>query len=506
MTAPINVRFHHGLGDTVQFAHIARLYTSRGYTLNVQVGEDRVFLLGDCGVNINPPGIPDDAYTELFFPHSDVPYLDNPSRPWLYNKTANGIGEAPLPNIGDKEALWNEMLGMRFKMADAYCPEAVALIDSFVNLPGPLILLHTQGNTFTDMKNLPPACALETYKAILDRIDGALILLDWDNRVPRLASGRVRHLQDDWGKIDVPTLWALIDAADLLISVDSGPLHIARFTDTPALGLCHDPYLYPSHMHMPRRKTAHLVQRHRMHETNCKARIDWNIVEDDLVWSAAMPMSPANIAKAADSLLRNKGDGRLAVLTQLVGDYERGYGNSTSDYVDRDKGFKVLFDLMRKRFKLPTIVETGCIRGDDDWRGAGYGTYLLSAYCKWFGGEFYTIDSNESNLEFAIEKCCEASVNAIHGNSAEVLTDFNTIDVLYLDSMDVGIDGYEEHGLAEIMAASDSLHKQSVVVFDDTVWRQGAWYGKGVKAIPWMLGEGWKIEWSGYQVILVRGN
>ena len=45
--------------------------------------------------------------------------------------------------------------------------------------------------------------------SMIDRFDGTIILLDWDNRVPRLASHRIRHL-DDLGKCGTGVLLAMM--------------------------------------------------------------------------------------------------------------------------------------------------------------------------------------------------------------------------------------------------------------------------------------------------------
>ena len=41
-------------------------------------------------------------------------------------------------------------------------------------------------------------------------------------------------------------------------------------------------------------------------------------------------------------------------------------------------------------------------------------------------------------------------------------------------------------------------------MFDDTPWQNGAFAGKGAKAVPWLLDQGWRVLYSGYQVILAK--
>jgi hypothetical protein len=60
------------------------------------------------------------------------------------------------------------------------------------------VLLHTSGTNFSEAKNLPANAAFELYRALLERCDGTVVLLDWDFRVPTLAHARVRHMKRDW--------------------------------------------------------------------------------------------------------------------------------------------------------------------------------------------------------------------------------------------------------------------------------------------------------------------
>jgi hypothetical protein len=106
---------------------------------------------------------------------------------------------------------------------------------------------------------------------------GSLVLLDWDNRVPRLASYRVRHLSD-LGACPTEVFLALLAKADLMVGVDSGPLHAARFTDTKAVGLWM-PGHYPATYTLPRRRQINVVLAEHTRPFNRFKRVPWNIVE-----------------------------------------------------------------------------------------------------------------------------------------------------------------------------------------------------------------------------------
>ncbi len=78
-----------------------------------------------------------------------------------------------------------------------------------------MVLFHQKGNIGQAKKSLSDAVASNFYEEFLDRCDGTLLLLDWDLRVPRLASYRVRHLTE-FGPCPLDLLLALMTQADLL--------------------------------------------------------------------------------------------------------------------------------------------------------------------------------------------------------------------------------------------------------------------------------------------------
>lgn len=115
----------------------------------------------------------------------------------------------------------------------------------------PVVVLHYQGNTSSDKKNLRHDVAAELCRATLEA--GLVpVILDWDHRSP-LPDGKdifcppVGHpLWGNFGSGDAATLAALIERVSLFVGVDSGPLHVAGATTTPAIGVWtgHHPIRY----------------------------------------------------------------------------------------------------------------------------------------------------------------------------------------------------------------------------------------------------------------------
>ncbi len=503
----LNLWFDHGLGDCANFAQILQLYKRRGYVINLHCADDKAIVFAPLEVTRIPVDHPGLEYVR--FPESGDPNPDIADQFWLYNKSGINAAGAPLPEIGSPQELWNELCSIRLNITPHIGAEHRRLVEDFLRpLPRPIVLLHSICNTFADWKNMPPDVAVELYKELLDRMDGSLVLLDWDNRVPRLANWRVRHMTDDWQWIEVPTLIALMQQADLLISVDSGPLHLARLTNIPVVGLFPTLNKYPCRVSLPRGRTVNVVPHEITRECNRMTRILYNIVESHEGERGFDPVFIADVSARMLTGPRYLSPGYIGAdvqLQQFVLDWERGHPNSLTDYNDRHRGYDILLREIRSRFDRPTIVETGCIRGEEDWRGTGFGTYLLGAVNDKLGGETISVDNDAGNCDFARRTTAQMkSVSIINQDSVGFLSDFGLpIDVLVLDSMDTWVPGYEDHALREIRAGFKWLHERSVVIIDDTTYHKRSFVGKGALAVPWLINQGWKLLHSGYQTICI---
>ncbi len=503
----LNLWFDHGLGDCANFAHVLELYKRRGYRINLHCADDKAAAFSAQGVARIPVDHPNLQY--VYFCESPDPSIETADQYWLYNKVGINVTGSPLPAIGTSEELWEELYSTKIDVSPWIIDESRKSVADFLeDLPKPIVLIHSMGNTSPDQKNIPEDTAIELYRQLLDRIGGTLVLLDWDNRVARMANWRVRHMVDDWKWIDVTTLLALFQQCDLLISVDSGPLHLSRLTDIPVVGLYPSLTKYPGRVSLPRGRTVNIVPHGITHELNKKTRILFNIVESP-GYNGFEPSFIADVAAQMLSGPRYLASDQLGAdmqLQQFVLDWERGHGNSLSQYIDRHLGFDKLIKEVLKRFDRPVIVETGCIRGEEDWRGAGYSTYLLGTVAHRTGGELHSVDNNFENCAFARSATRELrGVSITHGDSVDFLAKFKSkIDILLIDSMDTEIPGHEQHALNEVTAALHALHENSIVIFDDTPYRAKKFTGKGTLAVPWLLENGWKILHSGYQTICVR--
>lgn len=103
-----------------------------------------------------------------------------------------------------------------------------------------VMLLHYQGNTSTDKKNLNHDIALLIcHKAI--QIGFTPIILDWDFRSPLIDNKKIfcpdrnNKIWNDVGTGDGERIAALISLSSLFIGIDSGPGHIAGSTNTDTI-------------------------------------------------------------------------------------------------------------------------------------------------------------------------------------------------------------------------------------------------------------------------------
>ena len=161
----------------------------------------------------------------------------------------------------------------------------------------------------------------------------------------------------------------------------------------------------------------------------------------------------------------------------------------------RFNSFKFALLEAEKR-KLKIIVETGCARGKSkfiffskiNWKD-GMSTMIFSDYAKYTGGKLTTCDINKKNI-YNAKKFVNKNknfVNFVIDDSLNFLSNFSdTIDFLYLDSLDGQFAESSNHQLKEIKIAKKKLNPNGLVLLDD----------KGAKtnlSIEYMLKNDFKI-------------
>jgi len=268
----LRLRFTHGLGDVVHACHALQLYIRRGYSVTIQAEPNKLWVWGAAGIT---------TVTEGDFPDHRYEY---PPRFWdaaapdhEASKIAHFFEHPALPRLGDKDAVWRELCDVRLDVRPHVRPDYAPWIESFLaGLPRPIVLLHSKGTTFRDQKSLPDGLVVELIVELLQRraFGGSIVTLDFDSRAATVGHTRVRPVVPHWPAVDTERICALFDAADLLIGVDSGPLHLAAMTSIPTLGVFRD--IPPNHCCLPNPNTTYLARD--CHSTAWRARRDsWRI-------------------------------------------------------------------------------------------------------------------------------------------------------------------------------------------------------------------------------------
>ena len=395
------------------------------------------------------------------------------------------------------------MLTLKAQWNRSLAPEDHRKASVFLaNLPRPIILLHTAGNTSPEVKSLPDELVSDLYAELLSSFPGSIVLLDWDGRVPRLPHARVRHIATDWGNTTLSQLAALMQEAALVIGIDSGPYYFASLTKTPALGVFH--HHHPSCVALPRPSNVNMARK-AWGPVNAARRSKWNIVEyeNDLPTAREIALHACRMLAGARYGLTL---GRDVMLQQWVRDWCRA-SLPAFPIMDRNVTFDFLLREMTQRYSAPRIVETGSIRSEEDWK-AGYSSYLFGAYLDGrHAGSLTSLDVDPAHSAFAEVATApwRERTKIICTDSVSWLRSQNQgIDVLYLDSLDTESPEHADHALREVQAAEDSLSANAIVAIDDSPWQSG-WIGKGAKAVPYLLERGWGIVASGYQALLSKG-
>ncbi len=265
---PVNVfiPFRHGLGDAVQFtavlAHLRHYHPDWQVEVGALVGKHSAFH-GQCrrafALDREHPNLARyDQVLDLAWDECHTCYADWPStkveRCLLEVFRLRPIVELCRYTLRPGEAA----LQAARRYLEKVCPGGPSRSDGRF----PAVLIHYEGNTARERKDLP----VDVVRRLCDDViaAGAVpVILDWDRRSP-LPDGVRIHCPDVhaelWGGTgtgDAEALAALIEQSALLVGVDSGPLHVAGTTTTPAIGVWRGHH--PLHFFALADQVTHLV-------------------------------------------------------------------------------------------------------------------------------------------------------------------------------------------------------------------------------------------------------
>jgi hypothetical protein len=145
----------------------------------------------------------------------------------------------------------------------------------------------------------------------------------------------------------------------------------------------------------------------------------------------------------------------------------------------RTESFRKVFDYL-DRFDRPVgIVETGCVRQQDNWAGDGQSTILFERYAEFHpGSAVFSVDCDPE----AAALCRSLVGERVHIHAGDSLAYLKSLadhppagleflDLLYLDSFDVDFDDplpSAIHHLKELLAIAPLVSFETLVVVDDS--------------------------------------
>ncbi len=176
--------------------------------------------------------------------------------------------------------------------------------------------------------------------------------------------------------------------------------------------------------------------------------------------------------------------------------------------------FRKTLNLLSER-KVRVLVETATARvGLRGVKGDGASTIVFGMWARENNAVLHSVDISEESInESKAEVIRQGLVEYVKlhlEDSLKFLAEFSEpVDFLYLDSYDYDLEdtsiqkASQEHHLAEFKTIESCLHEKSLVLIDDCRLPNG---GKGKLAIEYMVGRGWKILMSEYQVLLTKSG
>ena len=285
----LKVRLEAGLGDAVAASMVIKVLENHGHNITVSVNSNRTFVYECAGVPTTPmePSVPFHRWR-----YYDDDWGDMSKPVWQSSKPMMAFRDDVFPKLEPASALWSELCAIRVSAREKIKPDVAKEVKSFLDgLPKPILALHTAGNSFASKKNLSHDVSIGVMDRWLQQTKGSIVQINADKGEPSHQHPHVKTHRS-WRRIGLDWLCGLFYEADLMIGVDSGPFHLAAFTDVPCLGVFRQ--IQPIHCAIPN-PNAHYLVSDLHHETWEKEKHDWQFIEyrgpepdADDVFAAAM--------------------------------------------------------------------------------------------------------------------------------------------------------------------------------------------------------------------------
>lgn len=170
-------------------------------------------------------------------------------------------------------------------------------------------------------------------------------------------------------------------------------------------------------------------------------------------------------------------------------------------HTQRWNGFAFIANELLAKDHRVTIIETGCVRVENNWEGDGQSTRVLSDIIDRIDGIMLSVDLDGQACMLAKKLC--PSVNVYNEDSIEFLRDCGNVescDLVFLDSYDYSppYAVSELHHAGELACVWDRLPSGCLIAVDDC---HGEWVGKHAMVKVFMQRMGIEPEIEGYITI-----
>lgn len=470
----INFSFGHGLGDNIFFAPLAGLYKLYGHNVIVNVhNENFKDIWLSCGVNLTNKSCKDFGMRE---PYTTKPSLDQHS--CSTNKL--GCGMKIIPGYHATK-MWNDYLNLIPSLDDFI--KTKDEIEKFINtIPKPLVILHPKGSTTSYRKDLDSAFVDNLIYKILLESNFSIFLLDEKNYCNSriINNGRFRH-SSSFRNMTIAELWYIIKLSDLYIGVDSGPFHLARWCNIPRIGLWYKHH--PSWYCIPSENTLNISAG--MEDWTKARRHEFNIIHTD-------KLKCDEIIKYMKLMYEQK-FGWKVMINELM---NLSCHNIGQKIYDRNQCWNFVMDRIPDKCN---IVEIGSSNGN--WSFGNF-SYIMSILLRWKNkGNIHSVDINPNEFIINLQKQFDF-LNVYKDYGYNWIKQYDKeIDLIYLDSHELTTPNAMHLTYRDAMIAKD---KAKMILFDDTWYDGYKFHGIGSKSCDELTKIGFKLIWSGSQVLLSR--
>lgn len=201
----------------------------------------------------------------------------------------------------------------------------------------------------------------------------------------------------------------------------------------------------------------------------------------------------------------------------MLNNFDINFATCPPMYGSRVDSFrKFVTEIISKTY--PVVVEIGCLRrevDDPNISQDGGSTPIIAWGVNQAHGTFDCCDINELAVTRSLKAIghyglLNENIHVHHMDGMDFISGFDhKIDAIYIDGFDFST-GLQEKSmdwhLDIFKAAEPLLASRAVIMFDD-IFNVDTWFGKGGKAIPYMLESGnYEILHKAYQVILRKLN